>query len=258
MQHWASTLEWIHADSTPLQVASLVQEACLQWVQQPESTQAQLLPLVHLDAGRPVAASYFKMLSGNVATLGGIRAAEGWESVAVQLLVRQIAQLQELGVRQIQAVVQEQQASTSHLLAAAGLESLTHVSHQWLDIESFSADQEFEARSFNCSAIVWRPAGDFSRLRLVLWLEETFQQTLDCPALNGLRDSTHVLEGFLEGRPYRQVDELWEVLEFRGDIAGCVLRLYWYFWIAWVNHSHSCLLIQERDGTNQWSVSRDA
>jgi ribosomal protein S18 acetylase RimI-like enzyme len=143
--------------------------------------------------------------------------------VAVQLLTRQINELQNLGVRQIQAVVQEHQAPTSRLLAAAGLESLTHVAHQWLDIETLPADQEFEAGSLNCSTIVWRPAGDFSRLRLVGWLEKTFQQTLDCPALNGLRDSSQVLDGFLDGRPYRQVDELWEVLEFRGDIAGCLL-----------------------------------
>jgi ribosomal protein S18 acetylase RimI-like enzyme len=223
MQHWASTLEWIHADSTRLQVAVLVQDAYLQWLQQPERARAQLLPQMHWAAGQPVAASYFKMLGGNVATLGGIRASEGWDSVAVNLLVRQITQLQQLGVRQIQAVVHEQQAPIAHLLAAAGLESLTHVSHQWLDIESVPSDWPIDSRSVNSSAIVWRPAHDFSRLRLVRWLEGTLQQTLDCPALNGLRDASQVLDGFLEGRTFRQVNELWEVLEYRGDIAGCLL-----------------------------------
>ncbi len=55
------------------------------------------------------------------------------------------------------------------------------------------------------------------------FIEATFIDTLDCPAMNGRRSRGEVLEGFLDGRQLRQTAPWWEVLEVDGRVAGCLL-----------------------------------
>ncbi len=213
------TLRWIHHDLTDSSFAPLMRDVVTRLARLPSALQKALIPLVSMTQGKPNAACYFKMLDGDVATLGGVRAAEGSEELAAELLVSQIDHLRRLGVPQIQAVVPDHDKATPRLVVRAGLNSLTHVQHQWLDLEGMGS----QAPTPQMSSLLWRPADTFARSRFARLIEGTFEQTLDCPVLNGLRDSSQVLDGFLDGRRLRGIGKLWEVLEFRGELAGCLL-----------------------------------
>ncbi|MEO8271622.1 MAG: GNAT family N-acetyltransferase, partial [Aureliella sp.] len=69
----------------------------------------------------------------------------------------------------------------------------------------------------------WRPAHHFSQKRIASFIESTFIDTLDCPAMNGRRSRGQILDGFLDGRQLRQIDRCWEVIEVDGRVAGCLL-----------------------------------
>lgn len=71
------------------------------------------------------------------------------------------------------------------------------------------------------SGLVFRPYGeipfrDFARL-----VEATYEDTRDCPALNGLRDIDDVLAG------YRTIGQspgsLWYIISYRNRLIGCLL-----------------------------------
>ncbi len=68
----------------------------------------------------------------------------------------------------------------------------------------------------------WLPSQAVARRRMQKLLPDTFIDTLDCPALNGLRSADDVLEGFLNGTNFRQVKD-WELLQVNGELAGCLL-----------------------------------
>ena len=68
----------------------------------------------------------------------------------------------------------------------------------------------------------WTAAARLSLAELEQLLAETFEQTLDCPELNGLRSHCDVLQSFLMGR---SLDEcrLWQVLWSGPRPVGCLL-----------------------------------
>lgn len=214
------SLVWLHSDLSRIDFKAVLQDMAGRLRQQPTELRSLFVPRVLRIRGEILAACYFKPLAGGVATLAKIRSTGGWEQAAVDLMSRQAADLQNRGIAQVQAVVPEGDAATADLLARAGWNHLTHVQHQWLDCRPY---ETAPAHAPPTAAQLWRPANTLARSRFARLIEGTFQQTLDCPALNGLRDSSQVLEGFLEGRSWRSVDRLWEVLQYRGQLAGCLI-----------------------------------
>ena len=223
MEELAETLHWIHQDLTPADLAPLLQDALRRLARQPAALYPALFPIVCRDKGKLAAAAYFKMLDGNVATLGGVRALDGWADQATTLIDKQIDCLRSQKVPQIQAVVSALDSNTSMLVARAGFHHLTHVQHQWLDLSMPGCVAVGVEPTPAVTSLLWRPADHFARSRLARLIEGTFHDTLDCPVLNGLRDRSQVLDGFLDGHSLRTVGQLWEVLEFRGELAGCLL-----------------------------------
>lgn len=223
MQELAKSLLWIHQDLSQANFALLLQDTLSRLANQPVALHPALVPMVATDAGKLTAASYFKMLAGDVATLGGVRAVEGWDAQAAELITSQIDCLRSERVPQIQAVISAIDRATSKLVERAGLSHLTHVQHHWLDLSTSAGVQPKAGMTPDVSSLRWRAADDFARSRFARLIEATFQDTLDCPVLNGIRDQDKVLNGFLEGRSLRTVGSMWEVLEFRGEVAGCLL-----------------------------------
>ena len=223
MQELAKSLLWIHEELSQANFALLLQDTLRRLANQPVALHPALVPMVATDAGKLTAASYFKLLAGDVATLGGVRAAEGWDAHAAELIISQVDCLRSERVPQIQAVVPAFDRATSTLVERAGLTQLTHVEHQWLDLSASVGVQARAETTPALSSLRWRAADDFARSRLARLIEATFQDTLDCPVLNGIRDQDKVLNGFLDGRSLRTVGCMWEVLEFRGEVAGCLL-----------------------------------
>lgn len=233
-------LDWIHFPLPQSERNLLREDAQRRLARCPPLYRQLLLPLVKCDAGNQVAASYFKILSGNVATLGGVRAAPDWEQTAVDMLKWQVDALRKMGLAQVQAIVHEDDWRSNEFLRQSGLKRLTCVEHQWLNVQPGSeivsaADAGLVATRPMHSPNVpvgaggdellwrWRPASDFAHSRLALLLENTFLETLDCPAMNGRRDRREVLQGFLDGRSLRQTTPYWEVLEIGGKVVGCLL-----------------------------------
>lgn len=224
-----SSLRWFHAEVSPAELALLVTNATERLdASQPSEKLAQL-PLVACQRGRPVAGCYFKLLSGNVATLGGARAEAGWEQSAVDLIRRQIKLLSDLGLPQIQAIVRTQDVATAELVRRAGMKQLAEIEHLWLDVlASYSLAGNASAEAATAEAAPqpaprWRPAQSLDHNDLAQLIEQTFADTLDCPALNGRRTPVEVLDGFLDGRTLNDSSLHWELLQVDANTVGCLL-----------------------------------
>ena len=258
MNELRQALQWLHADLPPDELAQRMSGYCGRLQSQPPGLRRGLLPrmltaaangsqaawaeahptISSKDKGAAnsfVAGCYFCPLAGKVANLGSARAAQGWEAQAAGLLQAQIAELQAAGWAQIQAVVPAEDGQTQELLRRAGLRLLTHVQHHYLPVADSASGRGgrreaaallVEAsieRKMGGSQLRWQPANKLSARRLARLVERTFEQTLDCPALNGRRTAAQVLEGFLDGRALRQLGRWWELLEWDDEPVGCLL-----------------------------------
>ena len=230
-------LRWIHAAASPSERALVLADARERLAQCEPARKSAQTPLAACWRGERMAGSYFKLLSGNVATLGGARAAPGWEQVATDLIISQIELLSSLGVPQIQAIVRADDLATNDLVRRAGMTLLTKIDHLWLDVlatYSLAGNASGEAASVRGAgkltgtspaqtAMRWRPAHDLAQADLAQFIDATFADTLDCPALNGHRTPVEVLDGFLEGRELDDSSLHWELLEVDASTVGCLL-----------------------------------
>ena len=232
IQRLDTILRWIHGDLDSESVAPLLQDARRRLAQRrgqkPHDESLKLLRaflprVVEVDGGLAVA-SYFKLLAGNVATLGGVRSLAGCESVACALLNQQITAIERACQPQIQAIVAEHDLATPALLQQVGFERLTCVQHEWLEIDRATPFSTAESRAtIQPRRVEWRTANCLAQVRVARLIENTFEGTLDCPAINGRRDSSQVLGGFLDGQRLRQTQSLWQVLLLEGAVVGCLL-----------------------------------
>lgn len=219
---------WIHCNLPEQELQALLQGLS-------ESNNATQCPLAlelvdeeELERDRArLAAAYFVRLPGRVATLGGVRAINGQMQHGVQLVEQLVGQLRSGvggGCSQIQAVVASGNKATQEIIRRAGLEHLTNVQHMWLNpsVCAVKPSVRGELREIHGGAIHWRPAQRLARNRMAQTLAKTFADTLDCPAINGLRSDDEVLSGFLNGRAFREMEH-WEILEFDGQIGGCLI-----------------------------------
>jgi ribosomal protein S18 acetylase RimI-like enzyme len=266
-------LRWIHSDLEDREFAAVLHDAQVRRERCPAPMRPWLRPLVLSSDDAPAVASYFKLLSGNVATLGGVRAAVGWDQAAAELIEWQVDQLRRFEISQIQAVVRHDDLASAKLVEHAGFHQVTGIEHQWLEVSQvvskgitsdlslgrqskvigevaplrsiaedsrqWDAQPTAERRAtlnptaerratLNPTAerratLGWRPAHHFAHNRMAQFIESTFIDTLDCPAMNGRRSRGEVLDGFLDGRKLRQIAPWWEVLEVDGRVAGCLL-----------------------------------
>ncbi len=229
----AAALRWIHVDMSPRDVELLVEEAVLRSSVHGGQLGIAQLPMLSWHERECIAGSYFKVLSGNVATLGGVRAVPGWEQAAVNILTGQIDGLNRLGLSQVQAIVRAQDRATAELVQRAGMQLLTEIEHLWLDVCAFASlasDASRAAASMRAAAVrervstvEWRAVGAMNHDVLARFIDETFAGTLDCPALNGRRTPAEVLDGFLDGRQLSDVNLHWELLAVDQAPVGCLL-----------------------------------
>lgn len=177
-------------------------------------------PLQALVDDERVAAAYFTLLPGRVATLGGVRAVQGHEHTASELIQHLTSELKaELGLTQVQAILANEDFASKSILAAGGFEPLTTVQHLW---RFGSMRRQYEAPPQSPLDVRWKPASELAPARLAEIIAATFVETLDCPALNGRRSESDVLDGFLEGGSLSHMKD-WEVLEVDGKCVGCLL-----------------------------------
>ena len=205
-QEEVKLLNWIHAASDPLELITIVRQIA--------ADNAVRLPPVFLSRyvnESLVAAAYFRVLPGGVATLGGVRSLAGFEATASQLVSELARQLDANGICQIQSIVRNDDQTTHRIVAGAGFGQLTSVQQQWRETNYDLAP----------ASLTWRPANRYTEEQLAAVLEQTFVDTKDCPELNGIRRPIDALEGFLEGKPLSTIRH-WYVLREQDNDIGCL------------------------------------
>ncbi len=213
-QGMVEVIAWVH-HSLPLpELQAVIQEVdCDVEAGRPPRVTTSCL------AGQLIVAVYFRILPGNVATLGGLRVSPGHEQLGIRLLSTLTKQLaEEEGNFLVQAIVDKDNSSQRSLLAGSGYVRQTDVLQLWTDAAVVDPTV-CELPAGYC----WRPASAVSREELVELIGSTFVDTLDCPILNRLRSVDDVLSGFQDGRELSQLP-LWFVLYRNTDKlnVGCL------------------------------------
>lgn len=203
-------LRWIHFEMPETEFAALLADV------EPRINSGKNLPPIELVEGNNrVAAAYFVHLEGKVATLGGLRARRGYETLAGRLLNEFQSRLQVAGVSQIQALVDVNNVATKMAMLHSSFRQVTTVRHLLFDLVSVQPLR----RAFD-TRFQLRPACEFSRDTVNAIVEETFDGTLDCPELDGVRTSDEVVTGFLESKAWDQ-QLPWQVLCDGSKLVGC-------------------------------------
>ena len=203
-------IRWVHAGLSDEERASRLREA--------ESRQsvADGVWLFSRDSDQIKAGVYFLRLPGDVATLGGIRYLQGQDSIAVDLLTRAIQVAYASGVEQVQGIVAEDDVRSETVLGRQlePIATFTHIyRHQSLPAPKIALFEH---------SVSWKQANEYAARRVANMVAATFEGTLDCPELNGIRTPTQVLRGFLDGLPLR-TQPYWLLLHVDGQVAGCLL-----------------------------------
>lgn len=222
-------LNWIHAGTPQAEVDAILSEygnrQRLGWMPSPVEVRSN---------EQTVAGVYFTSLPGDLAMLGAVRSMEGTETLAAQLIASQVQEFRRRRPKcHIQAAIDHSDIRTQNLLKLAGFEQLTEVQQHWLGIEN----QQFlggdilgsenlggeNSTTTGGPVLDWREASELSRSRFEQLLGETFDGTLDCPELNGIRTHSQVLKSFLIGEPFRTGSSAWKTVWLNGQLAGCLL-----------------------------------
>lgn len=137
---------------------------------------------------------------------------------AGRLLDRAVEHARERQLQLVQFLVADQEKVDESLLTAKGIERLATLEYLWVD----PTDCNFPAEdSVQDSDLVFLPNAAEDSERLAGILERTYEGTLDCPALNGVRDLAEVLAGYREQGTW--MPEHWYGLQYKGMDAGALI-----------------------------------
>lgn len=127
-------------------------------------------------------------------------------------------QAEERRLQLVQFLVADDEPVDESLLAEKGIERLATLEYLWVD----STDCNFASQNdMTDSDLVFLPNADEDPERLAAILERTYEGTLDCPPLNGVRDLHEVLAGYrVQGT---MMPEHWYVLQQEGEDAGVLI-----------------------------------
>jgi GNAT superfamily N-acetyltransferase len=167
-------------------------------------------------AGRLVGAAFAQVLPGRAATFWPPQLAPGEpEETAEKLVSEAIAHARDAGVAVIHAVLEGQpNASDVRRLEKAGFTSLAELYYLLAESHDFPTAPPNGPLTFEpCTA------GEQQRLYAVV--EETYEATLDCPGLDGVRTATDVLEGY--GANFGTCPPHWFLIRHEDRDIGCLL-----------------------------------
>jgi len=167
----------------------------------------------------PVAASLVIPSSGGVGMVfHSPPRAPGVEAESVPPVVREAsAESLRDGVSFVQSLVVPMRNDDTGLLAAAGFRRLAELVYMHLDLHSAAAGPA----SAVADQIVWRSYGQFGEPELADAITRTYEQSLDCPGLYGLRKLPEVIEGHKASGVFSP--KSWWIAEVGGQAAGVAL-----------------------------------
>lgn len=176
-------------------------------------------PLEAMLGDQRIAGAYMVLLGARVAALAGVRGIDNHDSTAARLLTMLVEQVRAAGVVQIQAILDGSESIAEEIVELAGFMMLAELQQMALMLPKNPGSAYIELAQLPVG-LQWVDARTVSHSKLTQLIAHTFIETLDCPALNGLRGPEDVLEGFLDGQEL-QAQEHWWILANGEKLLGC-------------------------------------
>ena len=169
--------------------------------------------------GRQVAALWAHLQPGKTAVLWPPRLVEGeGEPTAERLLNAAVEYFRRHDVCMAQSLLCTDTGADADRLRSAGFSHLSDLLYMVCPLDTFPTSDPREMAATSYEVELYDEA---KHERLTRIVERTYEQTLDCPDLNGVRDMDDVLAGYrATGRfdPAR-----WFIVRCEGRDAGCLL-----------------------------------
>ncbi|MBN1854606.1 MAG: GNAT family N-acetyltransferase [Pirellulales bacterium] len=147
---------------------------------------------IALDRGTLVGAVWFQHLPGRTAILMPPRQAfrmnQPGHRIADRLIADVLGQLRSRGVILVQTLLRKEDTQDAQRFRSAGFEDLTDL--VYLAAPTHSASQPRD------TSLTFQPYRDDQRARLGQLIQQTYINSLDCPALDGLREIEDVISGY--------------------------------------------------------------
>jgi ribosomal protein S18 acetylase RimI-like enzyme len=166
-------------------------------------------------AGKLIAVTWGQLFPGNIAILWPLRFSDARdETVGDELYSLLNDQLKNAGVRMIQAVFSTGAHPDAACLQRAGYVQAADLLYLASELERIAAADlpaEIDLTTFTCP----------DRERLSALVERTYVDTLDVPALDGVRDMKDVLNGYEQTGEFSP--DRWFFVQHDGEDVGCLL-----------------------------------
>jgi RimJ/RimL family protein N-acetyltransferase len=162
-----------------------------------------------------VGAAWFQILAGGSALVWPPRLAAGEpRETAARLMAAGCGILAQCDIRAASALLSTVTPEDEAVLCAAGFAPLASLLYMACEEEAFPAKPPAGPLEFE----PWGPAKEDRLARLV---QATYVDTLDCPALNDLRRTEDVLDGYREAGTF--LPERWLFVRHEGRDVGCLI-----------------------------------
>lgn len=167
--------------------------------------------------GRLVGAAWGQVVPGRLAAVWGAQLVDGEpESTALQLH----AALDDYCLQHDACFAQTSLPATPTAvearLRASGYRHAAEIRYLACQFDDGRPDAPYEA-----AGLEFEPCGDQNDARLAAVVERTYEQTLDCPDLNGVRETADVLEGYRHCGSFSP--QRWLIVRHEGRDVGCLL-----------------------------------
>jgi ribosomal protein S18 acetylase RimI-like enzyme len=164
---------------------------------------------------RLVGAVFFQVQPGKTATVWPPQVAAGEEAaITGRLLDTACNALAQLGTRTAQALTETDAQPEAEVLSRAGF---AHVADL---LYLVSPDSEFPTHPPS-SPLHFEPYSPANHRRLVAVVDQTYEHSLDCPQLDGVRDTEDVLAGYRATGAFDP--RRWLIVRHDGHDIGCLL-----------------------------------
>jgi ribosomal protein S18 acetylase RimI-like enzyme len=226
---WEEFIRWID----PLKDTAEARAALAELRRRQQLQAHSPAPLETRDESRRVAGAYMMLLGARVAALAGVRAIDNHTVSAVRLLDQLVDEVRAHGVVQVQAILDGTDSVATEIVQLAGFAPLAELLQLILPLRAAEHAPNEQTPNEQIPGeglpqielpgdLHWVPGREAPRDELIRLVAHTFIETLDCPALNGLRSPADVLEGFLDGQELSAQDGWW-IMASQDKYLGCVL-----------------------------------
>ncbi|MCC6509857.1 MAG: GNAT family N-acetyltransferase [Pirellulaceae bacterium] len=215
---WREFVSWVDPMKSPSDVDAVLAEYARRQALHPQCPP----PMEARVGDQRVAGAYMMLLGARVAALAGVRAVDNYTPTAARLLSELVSQVRAQGASQIQAILDGTESVAEDIVEQAGFVALAELQQLVLPLPINRGQNGTLDPAPLPTGLKWIAARDVTRAKMVQLLAHTFIETLDCPALNGLRTPEDVLEGFLDGQELSQQGSWW-ILAGEDKYIGCSL-----------------------------------